>query len=337
MFALSMECIQGNPKDETGAFSWVEVKLNLPSSPNYDPAESWVSKSTSAGQLAADAYTFVDDGRNLGRTKDICDKTTLTVASRENYMGEQDDARKRRQTSQNSGAWVGAIFRASEATINILTSQEKWDKAKMIVQFWQDKIKSTDLLDRKQLEKHRGFMVHVPMAYPSLKPYLKGMHLTLEMWRPNRDKQGWKLPVNDWARLQEFWQEKGIEVETDVSYSDAPDFVKAAPQFKEDLEALSFMLCDEPSPLRVVRSKRLKAAGVTFVDASGSGVGSSTQGRSQGVSIMYGLTAGAQESSNWRELQNLVVSLEEENKSGNLHNMELFVCTDNQIAEKTFL
>lgn len=46
------------------------------------------------------------------------------------------------------------------------------------------------ILDRKELEKDRGFLVHLSMVYPTLVPYLKGFHLTLESWRPDRDAQG---------------------------------------------------------------------------------------------------------------------------------------------------
>ena len=49
------------------------------------------------------------------------------------------------------------------------------------------------------------------MVYPTFMPYLKGVHLTLEIWRPNRDPQGWNLPKNDWARLQVHFMEQGID------------------------------------------------------------------------------------------------------------------------------
>jgi hypothetical protein len=37
-------------------------------------------------------------------------------------------------------------------------------------------------------------MVYVSMTYTSLIPYLKGIYLTLNSWRPDRDKEGWKDP-----------------------------------------------------------------------------------------------------------------------------------------------
>ncbi len=51
----------------------------------------------------------------------------------------------------------------------------------------------TVLLDYKKLRSDRGFMVYVTQAYPLLKPYLKGFHLSLETWRGGRDTEGWLI------------------------------------------------------------------------------------------------------------------------------------------------
>lgn len=51
----------------------------------------------------------------------------------------------------------------------------------------------------------RGILVHLFMTYPALVPYLKGFHLTLEMWRPDRDSNGWKMSATDWIRLQDHF------------------------------------------------------------------------------------------------------------------------------------
>jgi hypothetical protein len=77
----------------------------------------------------------------------------------------------------------------------VLTSEEKWSKMKGIVLKWSDRLKSgVTELDHKELLSDRGFMVYVTRAYPPLIPYMKGFHLTAEMWRGNRDAEGWKLP-----------------------------------------------------------------------------------------------------------------------------------------------
>ena len=39
-----------------------------------------------------------------------------------------------------------------------------------------------------------GFIVYVAQTYPALMPYMKGIYLTLNSWRPQRDEEGWKNP-----------------------------------------------------------------------------------------------------------------------------------------------
>ena len=64
----------------------------------------------------------------------------------------------------------------------VLTSQDKWDRMKAICSHWLGLInKGHTSLDFKRLRSDRGFMVYVTQAYPGMKPYLKGFHLTLEM------------------------------------------------------------------------------------------------------------------------------------------------------------
>ncbi len=77
----------------------------------------------------------------------------------------------------------------------VLKSQEKWDRMKAICKHWRGILGRGDTdLDFKRLCSHQGFMVYVTQAYPGMKPYLKGFHLSLETWRGGRDSKGWKLP-----------------------------------------------------------------------------------------------------------------------------------------------
>jgi hypothetical protein len=48
-------------------------------------------------------------------------------------------------------------------------------------------------LPYKQLQSDRGFLVYVTNAYPAMKPYLKGFHLSLDLWRGDRDAEGWTV------------------------------------------------------------------------------------------------------------------------------------------------
>ena len=65
---------------------------------------------------------------------------------------------------------------------------------KAIIGKWLERIKTGyDLADHTEMLSDRGFLIHVTQAYPSLVPYLKGIHLTLETWHGHRDEEGWKL------------------------------------------------------------------------------------------------------------------------------------------------
>ena len=287
MYAISLEVIKGNRRDKSNPFAWDKVVLNLPADPDYDPSQPWVSKRTVDDKLPPDCFVFVDDGRVLGRTSKECNEATRRVASVMNHLGEQDAARKRRGCSQRSGAWVGALFRADQQSIGIATSQDKWDKGKRIIEKWSKLVKLGSKVDRKEMEKDRGFLVHLSMVYPSLTPYLKGFHLTLESWRPDRDIQGWKMPVNDWVRIKQHLIDKGeLSFEFPIDHTQAPQMVLVAPRLSDDLEALSELMDDGTPPMRVLRSKRLKAMAMSFVDALGKGAGASTLGVKSNISIL---------------------------------------------------
>ncbi|MFN9979307.1 MAG: hypothetical protein ACK53Y_05315, partial [bacterium] len=98
------------------------------------------------------------------------------------------------------------------------------------------------------------------------------------------------------------------------------------------------MFAPAAPPLRPVRPSSVKVAIYGFVDASGSGLGSSfllppnTLWFRHGV---WGRDADAM-SSNYRELRNLVDAVEAGVASGDLADAELFVFTDNSTAEGAY-
>ncbi len=65
----------------------------------------------------------------------------------------------------------------------ILVSQDKWDKMKSICCYWLDLlVEGANTLEFKILQSDSGFVVYATQAYPSMKPYLKGFHFSLETW-----------------------------------------------------------------------------------------------------------------------------------------------------------
>jgi hypothetical protein len=52
-------------------------------------------------------------------------------------------------------------------------------------------------IPQKHFLSVRGFLVYVSMTYPSIEPYMKGIHLTADSWRDNRDEEGWRIEDHD--------------------------------------------------------------------------------------------------------------------------------------------
>jgi hypothetical protein len=166
-----------------------------------------------------------------------------------------------------------------------------------------------------------------------LVPYLKGIHLTLDSWRPNWDDDGWKISVNT---LEEKFAEAGMSGMT------PPDLVKPAKRLYDNLVALRFLNDAVAPPKGLVRPMKIDGRNymLMFGDASGAGFGV-TLWTEASTTIEVDHAVWEKEvsdsSSNVRELLNLVIKIEELAERGELHEgSELFVFTDNFVAEQAF-
>jgi hypothetical protein len=111
----------------------------------------------------------------------------------------------------------------------------------------------------------------VAHAYPSLVPYLKGIHLTLDSWRSGRNNDGWKRTRANMENLRR----NGCPEETMKPLSDeAPRIVMHVPRLEQDLKALLTLTDPLVPPKRAIRSKHLLQVCYGFGDASGEGFGS---------------------------------------------------------------
>jgi hypothetical protein len=208
-------------------------------------------------------------------------------------------------------------------------------------------------------------MVYVTQIYPAMKPYLKGFHLSLESWRGNHDAEGWKLPVkkiksntqimdmdteegdnkvgNPGTNRMEDIKEKLLSqtlIRGDgETQHDSPlsGLTEAVPRFRVDLEALLHLAQGEKPIVRCIRNKHTLAAYYGFGDASSGGFGSTVE-RPEGLHGRFGIwgSNSEEQSSNFRELSNLVETVEEEAKEGYLKDGELWIFTDNSTAESCF-
>lgn len=371
------EVVKGDRHSESNPYQWDHVRLNLPGSADYDPTLSWISKIRKDGLVASDLFTFVDDERVSGSTRELAREAGHRLGYIQAYLGIQDSARKMRPCSQLSGQWAGTVVHiVSGVGVCVLTSDQKWKRLKDILAKWLERLERGDTqLDHKELQSDRGFCVYLTRNYPAMIPYLKGFHLTIEMWRGNRDSEGWKLPVN--ATEQELSEELDLvdSDETSLEYelesrrssnnpfgeltkdpvyicperktfsaatpepirSPPSGFTSPAPRFIDDLRALKFLSQSDAPPLRIIRCKSVVTVAYGFGDASGKGF-CGTLGYHDSVNYRIGVWGrdADSESSNYKELRNLVETTEEEAAAGRLFNAEFFLFTDNSTAENSF-
>ena len=204
-FAWGEEIIIGDRLDITNPFYWDRVILNLPGTINYDPQMSVVYKWNSLDEcLAAFFGTYIDDIRSAGSSEFSCRSTTHRIGCRINYLGQQDAVRKRGHAAKVPRAWAGAkCVSSDEHGLYVLTTEEKWKKAQVIIAKWIETLEdfSTSLLSYSDLEKDVGFLCHLSRTYPATFPYLKGFYNSLNSWRLDRNKDGWKIGRTAWMEL----------------------------------------------------------------------------------------------------------------------------------------
>jgi hypothetical protein len=362
-YYFAEEFAKGDRRSKSNPLRWDQVKLNLPGDPLYNPSLPRVMKwNDSTGSIAGDILAFIDDLRISGSSPEQAWQISRQVGARLQYLGIQDAPRKRRPPVQNPGAWAGCVFSTEGAEIIQTVSLQKWERAKDQIKELLDFYISSDepTFRYKRLEEVRGFLCHLAMTFEIVTPYLKGLHLTLAAHHPQRDSQGWKLSPKEWdaylwgkASEGKFSTEEAhsfSEVGHDVvppetratksTYSspgappEPPKEVKPVARLRFDLEAL-LQLFDSDTPSKVLlRAARVYSILYGFADASGTGFGSTILGE-DGIQYRIGTWESDvdEDSSNFREFENVVCALEDEAKEGRLDDAIVFLCTDNSTVE----
>lgn len=326
----------GDPKDESNVYRWNTLSLNLPGNLDYSPGAPWVAKRQQDGSIAADVHSYVDDERVTGPTREETWQGSSKLAKLRAHLGLQDAARKRREPSQEPGPWAGVVAHSKPGEpVYKLVTQLRWDKARRLLGEIRDLFESGKSKDdqvwlpRDRLESARGFLVYVARTYTAMNPYLKGLHLTIDSWRENRDEDGWRVTSEADTRL-----DSGPAPEA------APPRVKAVPRLAGDLRALEELTAFEHPPKVRVRPADSAAVIFTFGDASGAGFGQSywVLGK-EDVDVFYGIwdSWAAAHSSNWREFYNQVLGLERGVADGSIpRGTEVFMFTNNFVTERAY-
>jgi hypothetical protein len=322
---LADEIAQGNPNNPDNPFRWSRVVLNLPGTATYDPTQAWVYRVRECGAKRNGGPTYVDDVRMIGSTLEECWAVAHQFATRLAYLGIQVASRKTRPPSKQPGAWAGVVAGSTQNGITASVTMDKWLKAKSLLRDLTLELETRPQLDHKNLERVRGFFNHCQRTYPSITPFLKGLHLTLDGWRGGRDDELWP----DSEDLDDAFPPA-------VQATTPPLLVDPAPHLSDDLRVLSLMFAAERPTVRYVRASKVAVALYGFADASGSGFGSAVQLSTTRTQIRYGMWGKDAEdrSSNYRELRNLVETVEA--NLPDLRDSELFLSTDNSTAEAAY-
>lgn len=359
---IAQEFILGDPADERNIFQWHVVRLNLPGSPTYSPGQAWVAKIRKDGRVAADIFIYVDDVRSSAWDDNAAWLASQRTSSRLGYLGLQDAARKRREPGQETGAWTGSAVWTSNHQLVVMTTQEKWDKTRDHLVWIRSNLNNKDGLDGKILKSIRGFLVYVARTYPSMTPYLKGIHATIDSWRSGRDVDGWKLKkrmkpgAEPESIADEYDEFDAVEMESAFGMIEEcvgePIRVFPVRRLLDDLNCLCELTASHTPPKRIVRMTSQARVIYGFGDASKQGFGASIEFPDKNLFWKFGqwrlrdeqiVLAGGrgisfieERSSNYRELRNLVETLEEVDRKGLLLNREVFMFTDNSTAESAF-
>jgi hypothetical protein len=361
---IAQEVILGDRLNEEGnVFSWDKMMLNLPGQVDYNPSRSWVTKVHKDGSVAADMFVYVDDVRSSASTALGAWQASQRVSSVLAFLGLQDAARKRRDPGMETGAWTGSIVWTSGDKIIVKTTQEKWDKARRHIVWMVENQKNVEGMDGKTLQSIRGFLVYIARTYPSMVPYLKGIHATIDSWRPGRDKNGWKTTKAGKRKRSQMDVEgnRVDELDTLTMFPElgmtyvhtlGPVKVFPVPRLKYDLECLVQLTSFPHPPDRQVRMNKQAKVMYGFGDASKQGFGTSIELPDKSIMWRFGqwrldeeqeaqnegtnMSLIEERSSNYRELRNLVEALEDAYAKGLLDDREIFMFTDNSTAEAAF-
>ena len=174
------------------------------------------------------------------------------------------------------------MFSTSDKQVTKTVTEQKWIRGKTLIQGLVDDLDQNpkEKLRYKILERIRGFLCHLAMVYDPIFPYLKGFHLTLASHLPQRDMEGWKMLELEWighiknkVDRGDYTREQG-DLLVSGECINPPQMVTPVLRFFICLKVLSFFFKKDLPPIVKVRSISRLVIVYGFMDASGSGFGS---------------------------------------------------------------
>lgn len=175
--------------------------------------------------MAAGVSCFVDDLRPVGPSEEECWAITHPgLPLRLHGIANSPPC-------QHPGAWAGLHVVIHDDGIGVTCGADKWCKAQRLLRDLAEELSQSPRLHHKSLEQRRSFFVHLQWTYPCITPFLQGIHLTVDIWRPGCDSDGWKLPPSSF--------DADMELEWGLAFSEAPEFFTAVPRLYDDLTCLT--------------------------------------------------------------------------------------------------
>lgn len=323
--ARAMELITGDISDPSNPLGWTRVITNWPFDFGYDPSMPRVIRVRQDGEMAPGYPAFVDDGRISGVSKVICDSATHRFCTKVNHLGEQNASRKRRPSSTTPGAWTGKMLWSHETHPIKGILPEKWTKQR------DDLLSLKSLIDDGSPVERKLFMsvtcrgMSQTEVYWDLRPYYKSFYNAMEVWRRDRDDEGWKMDDAE--------SENDDIFDLADNETSAPITVEITTEVKRDLSALvSFYESEEPVflPVRPRQSSDLAYMGG---DASAAAYGTGVQDPSGKGTVWLGnwRPSETEKGSNWREAANLARILLMLIRAGKFDGKEIWMATDNLV------
>ena len=147
--------------------------LKFPGAEEYYCHIPWVFKQMVDGLLAADLFIYMDDGRPIGPTKDLCWEASRSWVSTCYWLGIQESPRKVQPPSQAPGSWA-INFTNTEGGVHGLVSKERRDNTwRLVEELVGMEREGRYGMYRARVESIRGFMLYVSSTYREMNTYLK--------------------------------------------------------------------------------------------------------------------------------------------------------------------
>ena len=215
-------------------------------------------------------------------------------------------------------------------------TKEKWAKLQSMVRELLQLLLAGPM-PHKRLEKIRGFLIYMARTYRWMTPYLKSLHLVIDSWRPGRDAE------SGWSHKYLYKDEDGDWILGSGSGGEAegaPDVIEPSGDLREMFEfqvrMLIKLLSGEAPAEQFCRAEGTVTAMYLWGDASGASFGSLIHEKEIEYEAAEWAGDHQEESSNWREANNLTTREEVMGRQGRLHRRELIIVTDNDTFEKAY-